>query len=572
MANMNALIYSIKNETSSFFKKLFRKTHDTEPDSTYAPAKRPTVEAAAASSSSSYSCFGSAPVRKPLGVEISLQKILAGLPVELQPRIRQANVGQQTIAVRLEKILPQLSKGAVKVAFGELRQTAPGVFSAENDQDQVTVALPLGDILSQLSPAFITRRRTQRQVEVPTDISSPFDLASREFTLQVNVASETASPGIAPKLEVKPVPTAPVAAPASASLAPISPAIPLRQSPSAPAPIPLVVPKAEATVPSRVPPAVPPTAPIAMPSPIRGRVNGYGAPSAVASSSEAAPAKSAALGEPLLLAIGELAEGWPEVVRKEIVGLNLEAARVALPAGSVERGLKQGKIAFTWKTIRSWVESAVSATVSPHDDCMLDLPLKLIVPLFMARQRQATKTKQEVCFADDIPNPFSRFLKAEAPTSAPEAQPSDTKDSAGNNTQEILAVHKSEVVQTKPAAKAVAKCVTPNDVVSRAAALEGVAGVLIALPDGLMVANRLPADLNADNLAAFLPQIYGKFSQCTKEFRMGELNDLNFTVGNIPWKILRGNTTFFGAFGRAGEPLPKAQLAALAAELDHKTN
>ena len=79
----------------------------------------------------------------------------------------------------------------------------------------------------------------------------------------------------------------------------------------------------------------------------------------------------------------------------------------------------------------------------------------------------------------------------------------------------------------------------------------------------------LPADVNGDTLAAFLPQIFGKVSQCTKELRMGELNNLNFTVGNVPWKIFRVNAIFFAAFGRAGEPLPTAQLAALAAELDH---
>lgn len=51
---------------------------------------------------------------------------------------------------------------------------------------------------------------------------------------------------------------------------------------------------------------------------------------------------------------------------------------------------------------------------------------------------------------------------------------------------------------------------------------------------------------------------------------MGELNNVNFTVGNVPWKIFRVNAIFFAAFGRAGEPLPTAHLAALAAELDHR--
>ena len=101
--------------------------------------------------------------------------------------------------------------------------------------------------------------------------------------------------------------------------------------------------------------------------------------------------------------------------------------------------------------------------------------------------------------------------------------------------------------------------------------MDGVAGALIALPDGLMVASQLAQDVNGETLAAFLPQIFGKVSQCTKELRMGELNNLNFTVGNIPWKIFRVNAIFFAAYGRTGEPLPSAQLAALAAELDHKS-
>jgi predicted regulator of Ras-like GTPase activity (Roadblock/LC7/MglB family) len=84
------------------------------------------------------------------------------------------------------------------------------------------------------------------------------------------------------------------------------------------------------------------------------------------------------------------------------------------------------------------------------------------------------------------------------------------------------------------------------------------------------VASQVPPHLNSDTLAAFLPQIYTKVSQCTQELRMGALNNLSFTVGQVPWKIFRVNNIFFAAFGRAGEPLPTAALAALAAELDRK--
>jgi hypothetical protein len=48
------------------------------------------------------------------------------------------------------------------------------------------------------------------------------------------------------------------------------------------------------------------------------------------------------------------------------------------------------------------------------------------------------------------------------------------------------------------------------------------------------------------------------------------LNNINFTVGNVPWKIFRVNAVYFAAFGRAGEQLPSAQLAQLASDLDRK--
>jgi predicted regulator of Ras-like GTPase activity (Roadblock/LC7/MglB family) len=147
----------------------------------------------------------------------------------------------------------------------------------------------------------------------------------------------------------------------------------------------------------------------------------------------------------------------------------------------------------------------------------------------------------------------------------------DTNYYVWDDTSETAHVSLEEAKRSSGAAtRFIAKCATPNEVVSRAAEIEGVVGALVALPDGLMVANRLAPDLNGDTLAAFLPHIFGKVTQCTKELRMGELNNLSFTVGNVPWKIFRVNAIFFAVFGRAGAGLPGQQLAALAAELDHR--
>src|SRR5512143_3054828 len=82
------------------------------------------------------------------GVELPLQSILSGLPLELQSRMRQPNVGDAVLSIPLERILAQLAHGIVRVPFGELRQAFPDVFTGAADQDRVMVALPLSDILA----------------------------------------------------------------------------------------------------------------------------------------------------------------------------------------------------------------------------------------------------------------------------------------------------------------------------------------------------------------------------------------------------------------------------------------
>jgi predicted regulator of Ras-like GTPase activity (Roadblock/LC7/MglB family) len=284
------------------------------------------------------------------------------------------------------------------------------------------------------------------------------------------------------------------------------------------------------------------------------------------------PAKPAAPVEELAISLTALADAWPEGVRKEIVDLKLVDAKVALPVPALEQALKLGRIVFSWKVVRSWIRPAVLATSSPNDAVVLELPLKVVAPLFLARQKNLAKPHQKVAIDEDIPNLFFGFPQPEpeVPVAQATARPSDTNFYVWGDSDDRAKVDESEAKRPGPGTKFVAKYATPNEVVSRASALDGVAGVLIALPDGLLVANRLPGDVNADTLAAFLPHIFGKVSQCTKELRMGDLNNLNFTVGNVPWKIFRVNAIFFAAFGHPGEPLPTAQLAALAAELDHK--
>jgi predicted regulator of Ras-like GTPase activity (Roadblock/LC7/MglB family) len=528
------------------------------------------------------------------GVEVSLRGILAGLPLEVQGRVLLPEVGELSIAIPLEKVLAQLSRGSVKISFGELRHAAPGIFSSEADRDRVLVPLPLAEIISRLNPALIACRRVQRKVEVPEDICSPFDARGQGLVFTTSPAkpepppparqvTPTAPTPLAPErrnLSFAPPPAAPTMTPAP-TITPSVPRAPM--APAATAPPPIRMPLPPAAPPIRAlgalpKPNLPPVAPLPK-APVMNlpaaNGNGYGAALQMGAPPtpelpQASPSTPAvAEPEPLVVGLTALAEQWPDGVRKEIVEFNLVDAKLVLPFEAVEQALRLGRISFSWKTLRGWLRPASQPGASPQDGTVLELPLKVVAPLFLARQREATKTQQKVAIDDEIPNLFFGNAPVD-PNQAAVARPADTNYYVWSETADVVPERELESHHPSAGTKFITKYATPNEIVSRAAALEGVTGALIALPDGLMVANSLPPDLNGDTLAAFLPQIFGKVSHCTRELRMGELNNLNFTVGNVPWKIFRVNAIFFAAFGKLGLPLPTAQLAALAAELDHK--
>ena len=504
------------------------------------------------------------------GVQLQLQSVVDGLPLELKRRVRQVDLGIAEISIPLDKVLTQLSLGSVKISFGDLRRAAPTLFSDQNDQDQTLVALPLAEILSQLNPALLFRRQGQKQVEVPEEIRSPFgDTGGQALIFSVGPGE---SPAASPARAVTPAPSAPPSAP----LRPVSPLQRPLAVASAPAPVAAPLPPVP-TIPFRSSPSPSPA-----PAPVL-----TGGPSVISTPAPTADVQpvAAPLGEvaTVNLPLAVVCEGWPESLRLEIGQSKLAGVAIAMPLDTLRESLQRGKAFYTWKTLRGWFRPALVPYISVHDNASLELPLSVVAPLFISRQRDLAQSKQKVAIDETIPNLFFGFPQAEAaaaaapagtpppPASCAVTKPVDTNYYSAGDGQEASAPAGAPVKRNGPTGTAfIAKCATPNEIVSRAASLNGVSGALVALPDGLMVASKLSADLNGDTLAAFLPQIFGKVNQCTKELRMGELNNLNFTVGNVPWKIFRVNAIFFAAFGRAGQPLPTAELAALAGELDHK--
>lgn len=504
----------------------------------------------------------------PNEIQMPLQPILAGLPMELRGKVMTTNTAGMAIAIPVDKVLPQLATGVVRISFGELRHLASGVFAnSGGEHDAKPVALPLHQVLAQLNPVLLARRAAQKQVVISDDISSPFDAHGQGLKISTD-KMKTSPPAPTPAPEPPPMSRFNTPAPA----APVS-RIPVGSAP------PTFTPRWNAAVNGN-----------GNNGGSHGASNGNGAshgsngsvkPSGFDIPLEPITPKiptPAPVAPPVLAPLAALSENWPDALKQEIELLDLTHAQVALPANLVEPALKRGRVIFTWRDLRSWIQN-VAVAVSVHDSVELELPLKVLAPLFFTHQKGGGGAKK-ISVAEEIPNLFFGFPQpvAEPPVATPPipmpsavaaAVPATPTDTNYFNRSPQPETTDSEF-KRKGGTDFSSRAATPAEIVTRAMELPNVAGAVIALPDGLKVASQIPSDLNGDTLAAFLPQLFARVNQCSRELRMGDMNNLSFTVGNVPWKIFRVNAVYFAAFGRANEQMPSAQLASLAAELDRK--
>jgi hypothetical protein len=644
---MSALANNFKTKFAGLLRGMLRRVDGSEvgepqttrPVTTSAPL--PTAPAPVTAASQPLPAVAPAPyspvpaqVESVSELEMPLLPILEKLPPDLRSKsiTGGVNLAEANICISVEKVLPQLAQGTVKITFGELRSAAPNLFRTGEEYDSLPIVLPLNDVLSRLNPALLARHLPQRTISAPSEISGPFGAGAQVAftTAPLKPTPPTthffrkAPPS--PEQAKIPMPT-PVAPPPpfsqrSAAPAPHAPAaptplrantpVPIQQIPSparapmqpsaaasAAASIPALFPTPKAPVQPPTPAPIPatPRAPVQTPPPapipfLKPVTPAMTAPPAapVPAMPSAAPVPAmpaAASGDiaTILVPLRALAEAWPETLRQEIVQMNLINSQVALPVHLIEPALKRGRVIFSWHNLRSWLRPTPPGP-SVHDNKELELSLKVIAPLFLPRQNGTVNQRSKATTPpSSVPNLFFGFPQPQpeelappvnVPDLVPPPKPVDARMAETNfyvwgDGNEAPRVDETDYKRpATPATDFTSRRAMPQDIIERAMQLPNMAGAIIALPDGLKVAHHLPSELNADTVAAFLPQLFSRVSQCSKELRMGELNNLNFTIGNIPWKIFRVNAVYFAAFGRAGEPLPTAQLAVLAGELDRK--
>jgi len=87
----------------------------------------------------------------------------------------------------------------------------------------------------------------------------------------------------------------------------------------------------------------------------------------------------------------------------------------------------------------------------------------------------------------------------------------------------------------------------------------------------LLVASCMPPGWTTETIAAFVPQIFGRMNQYTKELKMGELKSVSFNITASTLQIFNAGIIYFAALGRPDAPLPTDSLTIIADELSRHT-
>jgi predicted regulator of Ras-like GTPase activity (Roadblock/LC7/MglB family) len=252
-----------------------------------------------------------------------------------------------------------------------------------------------------------------------------------------------------------------------------------------------------------------------------------------------------------------LSESWPEGVLQVIAECKLQETTISLPLAKLEEGLKKGRVIFTWGDLRQWIEPQPPEREWAGGDVALELPLKVVAPLFLARRRPRAVARQlsgAAEIGENIPDLFGRAAGA-AGTAVPANGTALNKGAAPERGLEgIFGVPGRNEW-------------TPAEICRRICALEGVTGSALGMSDGLAVAAQLPAGLSGETVAAFLPKIFGSASQSAGEMRLGPVRGVVLAAGEGRCAIYKAGKLYLAVFGEAGAALPEAMLARIAAEI-----
>lgn len=478
---------------------------------------------------------------------IALSVVAEGWPDGVRQELAQLKIPDAKLVLPAVDVCEGLKRGRIQYAWRTLHSwiVPTPIYATPSPHDDLMLELPLRT-LTPLFLEFIRANPVNRQVADAENIT--------EFFRKAEQAS-AASPDVLQPLFAAPAPA--VAPP----LAPIQHAAPVAPA----APLPLPAPAAASAPVTVVAPAVVP----------------------------AVPAQAGPVGAPtiekgaLCLPISLIANGWPEPVMHDIASFGLGNSRVEIPLPMLEAGVKAGRVEFVWRDLCGWLNPpSKPALVSINAENRITLPLGLVAPLFL-KSRGAGQARKRANVDQSIPDLFNAAGRPVSPPPAAEpAVPAATAEAKAGQQAENPVENVMPPAPSQAAAAALKKAPTnlcelfnepdkktwtPNEIVQRTTQLPNVAGALIALQDGLLVATHMPPELKADTIAAFVPQIFGRLNQYSRELQLGETLAASFTVPCGTVQVYNAGIIYFAAYGKTGCQLPLAELQLIAGELSRHT-
>lgn len=264
-------------------------------------------------------------------------------------------------------------------------------------------------------------------------------------------------------------------------------------------------------------------------------------------------------------------------------------ATLRLPLAELEPAVARGRIVFDWKQLQQWLSEPLAVSIGA--ETMVELPLPVIVPLFLAAKKPASRAAEAAPeIAAEIPDIFSKAAgrRKVEDIAAPTADAGGALDISEEDLEMPVTVEKETAAPARrlvPAATAAPIATAPDDspaaplpphqaaahghhatpeqIVARACALPNVEGAFVATHDGLFVAGHTPG-MNERTMAAFVPNIFSQVRAYALVARLGQPESVCITLPDRAVHILRCGKLFFGALGAA--PLPEAGLREIAAQ------
>ena len=507
---------------------------------------------------------GASRLRKPTErILLKLKAITDEFPPDLRGMIAQPPAETLMIAMPIDRILDQLAEGRVQISIEELRRISPAyVFVWHASRDSELVEIPLREIVPKLDPSLLARLSSEtlnllqenerKEAEIPQLRLTPAEGVAQEPAMPPSLETEDGKPSPAPPInhqlaapdELKALFAKPAGTGAPVQPTEVPPATATEPAPTEKPPGLGFTLRLE-TAPKLPPPEPVPEPPIAAPpTPTAPEPTSEFDTTELDLTEEMALAESDSQ-EPVGVHIPPapvlprppanpsvvsvpfraISGGWPDAIREEGDGLPLDAA-VEFPVAELTAALKSGLVSFTWGQIRTWLVPRITAE-SMYDFALLNIPVEIVAPLLMASARQA----------------------------------------GGETRGSVIALSHAAVEKAAAGRTAPPESRFVSGIVERARALHGVSGVVVADQDGLLLAANLPPELDANAVAAAVPQAFLRLNEITEPMRTGALQSVSFIAGDRPWQILQAGNRFIGAMGGPNEMLPTAQLKLLATQL-----